>query len=430
MRKALALGVLVAAGLFIFPARAFAAGTSGSLDRTFGRDGVAFLPQSASAVAVQADGKIVVVGSGSTRTGQGVFAVTRYNHDGTLDRSFSGDGQVHTSFVARRSAGSRAVAIQPNGRIVVGGRTETRNNNTAFAFARYLPDGALDTSFSRNGSLVARTVGSMGVEEISDIAIGPNGTIIASAYASDRHYKFGVIRLTRRGRPDTTFSGDGVAITRFNRHNAFAESVAVQPGGAIVAVGAARARARFALSRFLPDGTHDPSFSGDGKRTIAFGGRGSWAADVAFQDDGGIVIAGTVQHGPAQLDYGHYSVAVARCNADGSLDTSFGGDGKRWTSAEGNLSASSVAIQSDGKILIGGQSTPTVDEYPDDFLLVRYTAGGSLDPTFAGDGIRVQSFRDGDWIEDIALQAIGKIVAVGAAQGRAPRGYAVARFLP
>ncbi|HJX07480.1 MAG TPA: hypothetical protein VJ736_05350 [Actinomycetota bacterium] len=76
------------------------------------------------------------------------------------------------------------------------------------------------------------------------------------------------------------------------------------------------------------------------------------------------------------------------------------------------------------------QSTPTVDEYPDEFLLLRYTTAGSLDPTFAGDGIKVQSFRVGDWIQDIALQANGKIVAVGAAQGRPPRAYAVARFLP
>jgi len=429
MRKVLSLAVVVAACLLLPPDIASAAGPSGSLDRTFSGDGIAFLPQTANAVAIQPDGKIVVVGSGSTRTGSGVFAVTRYNHDGTLDRSFSGDGQVHTSFFARRSAGGRAVAIQPNGRIVVGGTTETPNNNTAFAFVRYLPDGSLDRSFSGSGKLVVRKVGGMHVYEISDIALG-DGTIVASAYAAARRYMFGVIRLTRRGVLDTTFSDDGLAITRFSRHRAFAESVAVRSDGAIVAVGSARARARFAVSRFLPDGTHDPSFSDDGKRTIAFGGRGSWAADVALQGDGRIVIAGTVRHGPDTLDYGHLSVAIARCNADGSLDTSFAGDGKRWTSAEGNLNASTVAIQSDGKILIGGQSTPTVDEYPDDFLLARYTADGSLDPTFAGDGIRVRSFRLDDWIEDMALQANGKIVVVGASQGRPPRGYAVARYLP
>jgi len=428
MRKFLGITLVVAGLTFQQIPNASAASTGGSLDRTFAGDGIAYTKQSADAVAIQADGKIVVVGTGRTRAGRGLFAVTRYNHDGTLDRSFSGDGQVHTSFVAHRSARSGAVAIQPNGRIVVGGTTETKNNSTAFAFARYLPDGSLDTSFSRDGTLVARKVGSMGVEEISDIAIAPDGAIVASAYASDRRYLFGVIRLTRRGRPDTTFSGDGVAVTRFNHQNAFAESVAVQSDGAIVAVGAARGR--FAVSRLLPDGTHDPSFSGDGKRTIAFGGRGSWAADVGLQADGKIVIAGTVVHGPAHLDYGHFSIAAARCNADGTLDPTFAGDGKRWTSANGNLSASSLAIQSDGKIVVGGQSTPTVEEYPDDFVLGRYTTSGALDPTFAGDGIRVQSFRSDDWIEDMALQANGKIVVVGATQGKASRAYGVARYLP
>ena len=427
MRKVLGIAVVVAGLLFSATPSAFAGPTSGSLDRTFAGDGIAYLPVTAYAVAIQADGKIVVVGEGTTPAGKGVFAVTRYNPDGTLDGSFSGDGQVQTAFAG--SARSRAVAIQPNGRIVVGGTAETKQNNIAFAFARYLPDGSLDTSFSRNGTLVARRVGALAVHEISDIALGPDGTIVASAYTADRHYVFGVIRLTRRGVPDTTFSGDGVAITRFNRHNAFAESVAVQPDGAIVAVGSARARSRFAVSRFLPDGTHDPAFSTDGKRTIGFGGRWSAAADVALQDDGRIVIAGTVKQG-RPLAYGHLSIVVARCNADGSLDASFAGDGKRWTSASGNLSASSVAIQSDGKIVVGGQSTPTVDEYPDDFLLVRYTTTGNLDPTFAGDGIRVQSFRLDDWIEDVALQADGKIVVVGASQGRPPRGYAVARYRP
>ncbi|MFL5791306.1 MAG: hypothetical protein ACJ76A_07340 [Actinomycetota bacterium] len=415
LRNVMSLSVVVAGLVLLQLTSAAAASTSGSLDRTFAGNGIAYVAQTAYAVALQADRKIVVAGGG----------ITRYNRDGTLDRSFSGDGQAPTPFHGRFGA----VAIQPNGRIVAGGIAEVRNRDE-FAFARYLPDGSLDRSFSGNGTLVARKVGSMAVEEISDIALGPNNTIVASAYVIQRHYLFGVVRLTRRGVPDTTFSGDGVAITRFNRHSAFAESVAVQRDGAIIAAGSARARARFAVSRYLPDGTHDPSFSGDGKRTIAFGGTWSRATAVGLQDDGRIVIAGTVRHGPRQLDYGHLSIAVARCKPDGSLDASFAGDGTRWTSADGNLRANALAIQSDGKILVGGESTPTVDEFPDDFALVRYTTTGNLDTSFAGDGVKVQSFRSGDWIEGMALQANGKIVVVGSTQGGAPRGYAVARFLP
>jgi uncharacterized delta-60 repeat protein len=426
MRKVIGPTVIASALVLLQSASVFAGSMSGSLDRTFAGNGIAYLPQTAVAVAIQADGKIVVVGEDSTPAGRGVFAVTRYNPDGTLDPSFSGDGHVRTTFAG--SARSGAVAVQADGRIVVGGTTETKKNNAALAFARYLPDGSLDTSFSRNGTLVARKVGASYVYEISDIALGSDGAIVASATAADRHrYLFGVIRLTPRGVLDPTFSDDGLAVTRFNRHNAFAGSVAVQPDGAIVAVGSARARGRFAVSRFLPDGTHDLTFSDDGKRTIGFGGRGSGAADVALQNDGKIVIAGTVRQG-RRFAYGHLSIVVARCNTDGSLDPSFAGDGTRWTSAKGNLSASALAIQSDGKIVVGGQSTPTVAEYPDDFVLVRYTTAGTLDPTFADHGIRVQSFRLDDWIEDLALQADGKIVVVGASQGGPPRGWAVARY--
>ena len=426
MRKRLAFAVLIAGLVSLQFTSAFAASTSGSLDTTFAGDGVAFLPQTASDVAVQPDGKSVVVGGATDRNGRGVFAVSRFNRDGTLDPSFSGNGMVRTRVAS--SAGAGAIEIQPNGRIIVGGRAETRNDRAAFAFVRYLPDGSLDTSFSGNGKLAAVRVGSMDVSEISDIKVDANGAIVASAYMDDGHrYLFGLIRLTRRGAIDPTFSSDGVVATRFGLQNEFAESVAIQPDGAIVAAGSADGR--FALTRYAPDGTRDGSFGGDGKRTVAFGGVWSGVSDVGIQDDGGIVLAGTVHHGSAN-EYGHLSIALARCDPDGTLDGSFAGDGKRTTSLDGNLRSSSLAIQSDGKIVVGGEATPTVDEYPTNFALARYTTGGRLDTSFAGDGIQVTSFRLDDWIDAIALQPNGKIIAVGASQGRPPLGYAIARFLP
>ena len=114
----------------------------------------------------------------------------------------------------------------------------------------------------------------------------------------------------------------------------------------------------------------------------------------------------------------------------GTLDGSFAGEGKRTTSLDGNLRASSLAIQSDGKIVVGGEATPTFDEYPTNFALARYTTGGRLDTSFAGDGIQVTSFRLDDWIDAITLQPNGKIIAVGASQGKPPLGYAIARYLP
>jgi uncharacterized delta-60 repeat protein len=433
MRRSL-VAVLTLAGLAALQLTGVAAGAgSGSLDPTFSADGIAFLNQTAYAVAIQADGKIVVAGGATTPDGKGGFGLTRYNPDGTLDPSFSGNGLVRTPFL--KGGYAEAVAIQPNGRIVVGGRAETRTNREAFALARYLPDGSLDTSFSRNGKRAAPTIGSWNASEISDIALGPGNAIVASTYLDDGHdYVFGVIRLTRQGRPDPAFSGDGVAATRFSPYpGGFAQSIAIQPDGSIVAVGSVRTSGNypggFAVARYLSSGKHDDSFDSDGKRTIGFGGTWSGASDVALQPDGRIVISGTGHYGP-KLQYGQLRMDVARINTDGTLDPSFAGDGKRTTALDGNLRGSSLAIGSDGKIVVGGEATPTLDEYPTNFAVVRYTTHGRLDASFSGNGIMVRSVRLDDWIEDVALQPDGRIVAVGASQGRPPRGYAVARFLP
>jgi uncharacterized delta-60 repeat protein len=416
MTKRLAVVLLMACIALVNATSAIAATTSGSLDPTFGGDGAVRVRAITEAydVAIQPDGKIVVAGSGR---------VARLDRHGALDPTFSGNGVVRAHF------GVYEIAIQADGRIVVGGIAE-RHNDDFFALARYLPDGSLDSSFSGNGKLVARNVGSIDVYEVSGIAIAPSGAIVAAAYMDTpgHPYMFGVIQVTRRGVLDRSFSGDGVAPTHLaTGGRRFAESVAVQPDGAIIAVG--RAGDGFALVRYLPDGSRDPSFARDGKRTIGFGGDWSGATDVAVQDDGRIVVGGTRHEGGTNA-YGHLSIALARCDADGSLDATFAGDGKRTTTLDGNLRSFSLAIQSDGKIVLGGEATPTVDEFPDDFALARYTSGGRLDDSFAGDGIRVTSFHVDEWINGIALQANDKIIAVGPSYGRNFGDAIVARYVP
>ena len=133
MRKRLAVAAMIAGLVSLQFTGASAASTSGSLDPTFAGDGVAFLPQTASDAAVQPDGKSVVVGGATDRNGRSVFAVSRFNRDGTVDLSFSGNGMVRPRVAS--SAGAGALEIHPNGRIIVGGRAETRNNRAAFAFS-------------------------------------------------------------------------------------------------------------------------------------------------------------------------------------------------------------------------------------------------------------------------------------------------------
>ena len=149
---------------------------------------------------------------------------------------------------------------------------------------------------------------------------------------------------------DLTFSGDGKQRTDFGSASRRQRAVARQPDGKIVAVGtvAGYGANDFALARYNPDGTLDPSFSGDGRQTTDFGPSDE-AFGVAIQGDGKIVAVGST--GPAGGNF-----ALARYNPNGSLDTSFSGDGKQTTDFGGRRPASGVALQGDGKIVAVGQA--------------------------------------------------------------------------
>jgi uncharacterized delta-60 repeat protein len=188
--------------------------------------------------------------------------------------------------------------------------------------------------------------------------------------------------------------------------------VAIQSNGKIVVAG--YAGGDFALARYNPNGSLDPTFSGDGKQMTDFG-RFDGANGMAIQPDGRIVAAGFALNG----DFG-----LARYKPNGALDLTFSGDGKQTTDfGGGSDGASGVALQGDGKIVAVGRGGPG-----DDFALARYNPNGALDPTFSGDGMQTTDFgASGDGALGVALQGDGKIVAVG---GGGPGGdFALARYL-
>jgi len=171
---------------------------------------------------------------------------------------------------------------------------------------------------------------------------------------------------------DLTFSGDGKQTTDFPLGVSTAAATTLQPDGKIVAVGSVlrstngdTSTSNFALARLRPDGTLDTSFSGDGKTTTAFGpDSDSQARAVALQADGKIVVVGIDGFGSP---FGSsYDFAIARYNPNGSLDTSFSGDGKQTTGfgSRGD-GAAAVALQGDGKIVAAGSGG-------EDFALARY----------------------------------------------------------
>ncbi len=378
----------------------------GSLDPSFAGDGkqatdfgVSGYSTGANAVAIRTDGKIVAVGSAGN-----LFALARYNPNGSLDSKFSGDGRQTTDFGGLAAA--NGVALFGDGTIVAGG-TVNLGDHSFFALARYNPNGSLDPSFSGDGR---QTSGFGGPDAATGVAIQANGRIVAVGDAAG--HGFGLARYTPNGSLDPSFSGDGKQTTDFGTVGG-ANGVALQADGKIVAVGSARYG--FALARYNPNGSLDPSFAGDGVQTTGcFAGAGcsSEANALAIQANGRIVAVGIVDSGGG--------FALARFNANGSLDPSFAGDGME-TNYLGRV-ANAVAIQPDGKIVVVGSA----DDSSSDFAVARYKPNGSLDPSFSGDGMQTTDFGGFDEANGVAIQADGKIVAVGNAGGD----FGVARYNP
>jgi uncharacterized delta-60 repeat protein len=396
----------------VFSAAAMAA--AGDLDPTFSGDGKQISnfgagPSEAAAAVRQADGKIVAVGQADDN-----FLVARYNLNGTLDTSFSGDGRTQTNFTVSDRAAD--VARQGDKIVVVGFSTD--NNGTGhFAVARYNLNGTLDTSFSGDGKQTT-SFGEFG-GAASGVAIQANGRIVV---VGETGPGFALARYNSNGSLDTSFSGDGRQTTGFGSVGADATDVAIQDDGKIVAVGTAfepMSSSNFVLARYNPNGTLDTSFSGDGKQGTDFGFSGK-ASGVVVQDDGKIVAVGT------NLDTvnGGSEFALARYNLDGSLDPSFSGDGRQTTGfGTVGADATDVAIQGNGRIVAVGSAGDSSNSQ--DFALARYNLNGSLDTSFSGDGRQMSEFGGSDRANGVALQGDGRIVAVGGGNGE----FALARYL-
>src|SRR6185295_8516316 len=390
---------------------------NGSLDTSFSGDGKQRTDfggsDGANGVAVKSNGKIVAGGGG----GVGIdFALARYNASGSLDTSFSGDGKQTTDFLGGRD-GAGGVALVGDGKIVaVGSASGTVSSN--IALARYNPDGSLDTTFSGDGRQATNFRGGVG-EEANGVALQANGRIVAVGQAGGND--FALARYNPDGSLDPSFSGDGRHTTDFGRGFDGANGVALQGDGKIVAVGGTGSGLSlddFALARYNPNGSLDTSFSGDGRQTTDFLGAYDGAATgVALQSDGKIIAVGR-GGGPPNSDF-----ALARYNTNGMLDTSFSGDGRQTTDFGTFDGAAGVALQANGKIVVIGIGN-------EHLALARYNPNGSLDTTFSGDGKQTTDFGGVDGANGVAVQADGRIVAVGFARGDSDSDFALARYNP
>ena len=427
---------LLALAMVLTPTLIYGQTQSGTLDATFGSGGkvtTAFAaPATAGEVAIQPDGKIVVVGKVSLTSTLDDFAVARYNTDGTLDASFGSGGKVTTDFTGGFDIAS-FVVIQPDGKIVVAG-TAGVAPFANFGLARYNSDGTLDLSFGTGGK-VTTNFGNVSSQAYS-LALQPDGKIVLAGYVNfNGGESFGLARYNTDGTLDAGFGTGGKVHTEFDGVGqtfsfAFAYFVAIQQDGKIVAAGESTISGNrdFALARYNSNGTPDAGFGTGGKVTTDFVGFADVAAAVVIQPDGKIVAAGAAATSTAASS--SFNFALARYNSNGTLDTAFGTGGKVATDFAGaSDTASGVAVEPDGKIIAAG--TATINGFVDSaFGLARYNSDGTLDPSFGTGGKVTTNFgANSDGASSIALQQDGKIVAAGVAEINGNFQFALARYL-
>ena len=309
----------------------------------------------ASDVAIAPDGKIVAVGIDNSGPSED-FRIERYDPSGVPDASFgaAGTGAVTTDFHGDTDR-AYAVAVQPDGKIVVAGHaTDAAGTGNDFAVARYDVDGELDPTFGDDGTGMV-TTDIAGVADFAyAIALQPDGAIVLAGRVSNDGGGgfFGLARYTPDGRLDGTFGSNGTTIGDFG-HGGIAEAVVVQPDGKLLVAG--NAIGDFALARFDADGSQDLTFGTGGLVTTDFGPlvgntpAPDYAHDLAVDTDGSIVVVGTTEFG------GGSDFAIARYDSDGDLDPGFGTDGLLTVDfAAGFDSGHDIAIQPDGKIVAVG----------------------------------------------------------------------------
>jgi len=406
-------------------------GPAGSVDTSFASGkAITTVGQSedyAEALAVQPDGKVIVVGRTAAATTD--FAVVRYNRDGDLDTGFGTGGKVTTPINAA-SDEAYAVALQGDGKILVAGTTEVSASGYDFALVRYNADGSLDTGFGTGGKVT--TAFGNGPDKAYAIAVQPDGKIVIGGEATftATGYDFALARYNADGSLDTGFGTGGKVTTSLKadtgRDVVFSlaqQTVGGQPR--IVAVGG---DGDFLLARYTSAGALDTGFGTGGKVVGLFGSVIGSARASALTADGKLVVAGDANDG----------FALVRLTEAGALDTSFGTAGKVITQVnEGNSDvATALAVQSDGKLVVGGW-TYTGGSSSGDFAVLRFEATGAPDTTFGSGGTvttPVASGTKSDQAKAAALQVdervpVTRILLAGSAN-EANNDFAVTRYWP
>lgn len=460
---------------------------SGEIDTTFGINGKVTTGfgagySNANAVAVQLDGKIIVGGTCQTSEGSNHFALARYNTDGTLDDTFGVNGKIvprvfEVPYQLVYNVVSSIVLLD-NGKFLVAGAYGIDYNPSGTVIARFNNDGTIDYTFGTDGKVYSEGV----IPFKDNLKIQPDGKFIVGSKkylgANGINYEgFEFDRYSQHGVLDTAFGTDGKVITSFGNVSSKISSFALLPDGKFIASGAyspINQSSSIAIVKYNNDGSLDTSFDTDGKVITTFGtGSSCYGVYITSNLNGKIIVAATVitsnttvlnfgliQYNPngsldttfdgdgkalSIIDDGFYGIksvtkdengkylvnftdgnlnfysVIRKYNTDISLDSTFGTNGKIQASFDLGLNgAQNATITTDSKIVIVGNFVSN-DYTSNNFGIAKYNSNGTLDTTFDTDGKLTTKFEySSDELKKIIVLPDNKIIAIGTSRYRQP----------
>ncbi len=403
---------------------------NGLLDTTFGQEGKTFTafnqgPDKAQSIIIQKDGKILVGGYASFLSGY-CFAIARYNINGTIDSAFGINGK-NTLVFDQGSAFSTCMALQSDGKIILGGYLHSFYYGDDFAIARFLPNGSIDFGFGIGGQMTSNFATSN--DRIMGIVVRPSGKIVAvgSSSTNGAVHQFAIAQYESYGFIDNSFGNNGKVTTDFaDKHLAYGTSVLLLNDNKIIVGGYAynlNSEPDFAAVRYEINGSIDSTFGTFGKIISDFGSI-DYARSMAIQPDGKIILAGSSENNSGEDTY----ILMARFDTKGQPDLNFGTSGKVKERLDYNIKTQAIVLNTSGEITIAGTVYLPKDSYKiGDIAIAQFNNNGSLDSTF---GINGKTFTD--WGSDyddafaIAKQTDGKLLVAGV--GSISHQFTLSRF--
>lgn len=390
----------------------------GNLDPSFNNNGLSIVKNAGGRgdlttnMLITSNGKSIQVGNATTDSNTHYLLIRR-NGNGTLDRKFGNDGIVLADFDGKDGNAYSAVEL-PDGKYMLAGNVLKGNfSKYSMTLMRFNKNGSVDSAFHTNGHALY-SIGD-GNDYPNALMLQPDGKLVAAGYTSYLGQDvFFAARILPDGSADTSFGNKGKTLIPFQSLTVFGNNATLQDDGKILITGSvqnADYEFDFATVRLNSDGTIDKTFGKNGKVITDFGGNNDFAYGIITQPDKKIIVAGYYSTGTKA------NAGIIRYNIDGSPDASFGNKGKVSGSAsDANINCFSVALQPDNKI-VAGATANYFSGAKSDYALFRFTTDGKIDSSFGTNGVVFTAVSKGfDGLTTVHVNSDGKILAAGNSQ--------------